>query len=92
MTQGGNFMKKGRCKSNHCSSMSNSAWCDLKSKVDALKLQDLCYITKCESQKQITFTPRQFQLEGAGFKNTMKKYSKEVKKLGARFLNQQLTV
>ena len=31
------------------------------------------YLTgKCNWQKQFTFTPRQFELEGAGFKTTRK--------------------
>ena len=34
----------------------------------------MCQIPKCKSQIQITFRPNQFQLEGAGFKNTMKKF------------------
>ena len=33
----------------------------------------MCHNPKCECQKQFTFSPKQFQLEGAGFKNTMKK-------------------
>ena len=53
--------------------MSNSAWCDLNSKADILKLYDLCSNPKFKYQKQITFTPSQFQLEGPGFRSTMKK-------------------
>ena len=33
----------------------------------------MCHNSKCKCQKQITFSPNQFQLEGAGFKSTMKK-------------------
>ena len=33
----------------------------------------MCHNPKCKCQKQITFSPKQFQLEGAGFKNTMEK-------------------
>ena len=36
----------------------------------------MCHNPKCNCQKQITFTPKQFQLEGNGFKNTMKKIFK----------------
>ena len=53
--------------------MSNSAWCDLNKNRTVLKLHDMCHNHKCKSQKQITFSPNQFQLEGAGFKHTMKK-------------------
>ena len=41
-----------------------------------LKLHDLCSKPKCKTQKQITFAPRQFQLEGSGFKNIMRKVFK----------------
>ena len=73
MTRGEDFIKKGRCKNEHCSTMSNSALCDLNSKGDILKLLDKCTNPKCNCQKQTTFTPKQFMLEGNGFKNTMKK-------------------
>ena len=69
-------MKKAKCKNGHCSSMSNSAWCDLNSKGDTPKLHDTCQNPKCKCQNQITFTPKQFKLEGSGFKNTLKKNSK----------------
>ena len=47
--------------------MSNIAWCDLNSK-NILILHDYCPNPKCKCQKQITFTPEQFQMEGSGFK------------------------
>ena len=50
--------------------MTNSAWCDLNSKGDILKLHDRC--AKCNSQKLITFTPRQYMLEGGSIKNRLK--------------------
>ena len=74
MAKGEDFVKKGKCGHNYCSAMSNSAWCDLNSKCDNSKLHDRC--AKCNSQKLISFTPRQYMLEGAGFKNTMKKIFK----------------
>ena len=49
--------------------MSNAAWCDLGSKVDILKIHDMCLNPECKSQKQISFGPAQFQLQGAEFKN-----------------------
>ena len=45
----------------------------------------MCHNPKCKCQKQITFTPNQFELEGAGFKNTMKKNLKDLKPLGINF-------
>ena len=56
--------------------MSNSAWCDLNKNCTVLKLHDMCHNPKCICQKQITFSRNQFQLEGGGFKNTMKKIFK----------------
>ena len=53
--------------------MSNSAWFDLNSKGNILKLPDKSPNPKCHCQKIITFTPEQLQLEGSGFKKTRKK-------------------
>ena len=36
----------------------------------------MCHNPNCNCQKQITFTPKQFRLEGHGFKNAMKKFFK----------------
>ena len=47
--------------------MSDSAWCDLNSKGDLLKLHDTCPNKKCNCQKQIIFTPNHFLPERAGF-------------------------
>ena len=51
--------------------MSNSAWCDLNKNCTVLKLHDLCHNPKCKCQKQITFIPNRFQLEGGSIKNKM---------------------
>ena len=64
MTRGEDFIKEGRCKNKHCSSMSNSAWCYLNGKGDILKLHDKCPNPKCNCQKVITFTPHHYMLEG----------------------------
>ena len=85
MTRGESFVKKAKCTHGHRSAMSNSAWCDLNEKCTVLKLHDMCHNPKCKCQKQITFSPSQFQLEGNGLKNTMKKYSRDLKKLGINF-------
>ena len=66
--------------------MSNSAWCDLNKNCTVLKLHDMCHNPKCKCQKQITFSSNQFQLEGAGFKNTMKKIFKGSQTAWNKFL------
>ena len=87
MIRGEDFMKKAKCKSSHCSSMSTSAWCDVNSKDDILKYHDLGHEPECNNQKQITSTPKQFQLGGPGFKKTMKKFLKVLKKDGRNSVN-----
>ena len=64
-------MKHAKCKHGHRSPMSNSAWCDLNKDCTVLKLHDMCHNPKSICQKQIYSTPKQFMLEGSGFKNTM---------------------
>ena len=76
-----------KCKNKHCSPMSNSAWCDINGKNDIFKLHDLCHNPKFKSQKQTTFPPSQFQLEGSGFKNTMRKIFKGTEQNGNNFNN-----
>ena len=85
MTRGESFVKNAKCTHGHRSAMSNSAWCDLNKNCTVLKLHDMCHNPKCRCQKQITFTPKQFQLEGPGFKNTIKKFLRDVKQLGVNF-------
>ena len=86
MTRGEDFIKRGKCKNNHCSSLSSSAWSDLNKNCTVLKLHDMCHNPKCICQKQITFSPNQFQLEGSGFKNTMKKIFKGSQTAWNKFL------
>ena len=76
MTRGSDFIKNAEGTHGHRSAMCNSAWFDLKKNCTVLKLQDMCHNSKCKCHKQISFSPNQFQLEGAGFKNTMKKIFK----------------
>ena len=65
--------------------MFNSAWCGLNSKSDKLKLHDKCPNRKCKCQKLITFTPKQFQLEGNGLKKTIEKLSEGTQTAGNNF-------
>ena len=67
------ILKKSECKHAPCSAMSKGSWCDLNSKGDFLKLHDMCPKPKCNCPKQITFTPKEYQLEGAGFKSILQK-------------------
>ena len=83
MTRGSDFIEKGRCKNKHCSSMSNSAWTDLNSKGNILKLHDKCPNPKCGCQKIITFTPHHNMLEGGSIKSKLqKKFQRYEKSMG----------
>ena len=87
MTRGQDFIKNAKCTHGHRSAMSNSAWCDLNKNCTVLKLHDMCRNPKCKCQKQITFSPNQFQIESNGFKNTMKKIFKVSQTAWNNFLN-----
>ena len=73
MTKGENFINRGKCKNNHCSSMLKSAWCDIYSKANIIKFHDKCPNPKCNCQKLITFTPHQNMLEGGSIKSKLQK-------------------
>ena len=92
MTKGEDFIKSGKCTHGHRSAMSNSAWCDLNKDCTVLKMHDFCHNPKCKCQKQITFSPNQFQLEGAGFKDTMKKIFKGSQTAWNKFLKPALNM
>ena len=76
MAGGQDFIKNAKCTHGHRSAMSNSTSCDLNKNCTVLKLHDMCHNPKFKCQKQITFSLNLFQLEGAGFKKTMKKFFK----------------
>ena len=80
MTRGEDFIKRGRCKNKHCSTMSNSAWTDLNSQGNILKLHDKCHNLKCICQKIITFTPHQYMLEGGSIRSKLQKTFRGTKK------------
>ena len=86
MTKESDFIKSGKCTHGNRSVMSNSAWCDLNKNCTVLKLHDMCHNPKGKCQKMITFTPNHFQLEGAGFKNTMNKIIKGSQTAWSKFL------
>ena len=90
MTRAENFMKKGKCSKNHCSSMSNSAWTDLNSQGNILKLHDKC--PKCACQKIITFTPNQYMLEGGSIKSKLQKIFKGTQTAWNKFLKPAVNV
>ena len=86
MTRGENFIKRGKYKIIHCLSMSNSAWCDLNSKGNMLKLHDKCSNPKCNCQKITIFTPHQYMLEGGSIKNKLQKIFKGTQTAWNKFL------
>ena len=88
MTKGEDFIKKRRCKNSYCSSMSNSAWTDLNSKGNILKLHDKCPNPKYGCQKIITFSSHQNMLAGGSIKSKLQRiFRKKRKKLGIVLLN-----
>ena len=86
MTKGEDFIKRGKSKNNHCSSMSKSAWTDLNSKCNMLKLHDKCPNPKRGCQKINTFTPHQYMLEGGSIKSKLQKIFRGTKKVSDRFI------
>ena len=80
MTRQKEFQEKRKDKHGDCSPISTAAWCALKFNGTSLKLHDVCPNSRCKFQKQISFSPSQFQLEDEGFKCKPKKMKKELKK------------
>ena len=92
MTKDEDFIKRGKCKKNHCSSMSNSAWTDINSKGNILKLNDKCPNPKCGCQKIITFTPHENMLEGGSNKSKLQKLFKGTQTAWNKFLKPAVNV
>ena len=86
MTRGQDFIKNAKCTHGHRSAMSNSAWCDLNKNCTVLKLHDFCHNPKCKCQKQITFSPNQFQLEGGSIKSKLKSIFRGTKTAWDKFI------
>ena len=74
MTRGKDFIKNAKCTHGHRSVISISAWCHLNKNCTVLELHDMCHNSKCECQKQIFFTPKQFKLEGGLIKSELLKF------------------
>ena len=89
LTKGEKLQKFAKCKNNVSSPMSELSWCDFYNNGNQLRTQDVCPNPRCKCQKQITFTPNQFQLEGAGYKNTKQKVLKGIQKAWIFFLSDQ---
>ena len=70
--------------------MSNSAWTDLNSRGNILKLHDKCPNPKCNCQKIITFTPHQYILEGGSIRVKLQKIFRGTKKIMGKFLSNQV--
>ena len=79
-------MQKGKCKNNHCSSMSLSAWSDLNKKRNILKLHDKCPNPKCGCQKVKSFTPHQYMIEGGSIKSKVQKIFRGTKNAWDSFI------
>ena len=92
MTRAENFIKKGKCSKNHCSSMSNQAWTDLNSQGNILKLHDKCPNPRCNCQKIITFTPHQYMLEGGSIKSKLQKIFKGTQTAWNKFIKPGLKI
>ena len=86
MTKGNDSVKNAKCTHGHRSAMSNSAGCDLNKNCTMLKLHDMCHNLKCNYRKQITLTPKQFQLEGGSIRSKLKSISKGTHTAWNKFL------
>ena len=86
MTRGQDFIKNAKCTHGHRSAMSNSAWCDLNKNCTVLKLHDMCHNPKCKCQKQITFSPNQYMLEGGSIKSKLQEIFKGTQTAWNKFI------
>ena len=90
MTRREDFIITERCRNKHCSSLSISAWCDLNSEGNILKLLDKCPNPKCDCQKIITFKPHQYMLEGGSSKSKFQKIYRGTRKTWDSFIKRDL--
>ena len=86
MTRAENCIKSAKCKHGRRSAMSSSAWFGSIKNCTVLKSHDICHNPKCICQKHITFTPRQFQLQGGSIKSKLQKFFKGTQTAWNKFL------
>ena len=72
--------------------MSNSAWTDLNKDNSIINLHDMCANKNCNCQKMLTFTPKQYQLEGGSIKTKLKKTFKGTEKAWNSVLKPALNI
>ena len=92
MTRGEDFIENAKRTHGHKSAMSKSAWSDLNKNCTVLKLHDMCHNPKCKCQKQINFTPKEFQLEGVSIKSKQQKIFRGTQTAGKKFLKPALNI
>ena len=92
MTRAEDFIKNAKCSHGLRSPMTNSAWCDLNKNCTVLKLHGMCHNPKRKCQKQITFTPKQFQLEGGSIKSKLQKIFKGTQTAWNKFIKPGLKI
>ena len=92
MTRAENFFENAKCKHGHLSAMSNSAGSDLNKVCTVLKLHDMCHNPKCNCQKQITFTPKQIQLEGRSIQSKLQEIFRGTQTTWDKFLKPAVNV
>ena len=69
-----------------------SAWCDLTIKGEITKSHAMCPNSKCNCQKQIAFTRKQFQLERCSIKSKPEKVFEGTEKSWNKFLKPAVNV
>ena len=72
-SNGEKYQISAKCKNRGSSPMSNLSWCDLIIQDNLPKVHNICPSPECKCQKQNTFTPYHFQVEGFGYKNALQK-------------------
>ena len=72
--------------------MSNSPWCDLNKDCTDIKIHDMCHNPRCNCQKQITFAPKQYVLEGGSIKSKLQKIFKGTRTAWKKFLKPALNI
>ena len=86
MTRAENFNKNAKCNHDHQSPITNSAWRDLNKDSTVLNLHDMCHNPKFNCQKQKTFTPRLFHVEGGSIKRKLQNNFKGTQTAWNKFL------